>query len=48
MQLNYKVLMAADANAALSDAEHAAALFSIGWLFADIYDTADIIALLGA
>ena len=48
MQLNYKVLMAADANAALSDAEHAAALFSIGWLFADIYDTAEIIALLGA
>jgi ureidoacrylate peracid hydrolase len=31
MQLNYRVLIAADANAALSDAEHAATCRSWGW-----------------
>ena len=43
MQLNYKVLMVADANAALSDDEHEAALYALGWIFADLCDTDDLI-----
>lgn len=45
MQHNYKVLLATDANAALTDEEHEAALYSIGWLFADLYTTAELVAL---
>ncbi|MFM7029317.1 MAG: cysteine hydrolase family protein [Chakrabartia sp.] len=48
MQLNYKVLMVADANAALSDEEHEAALYALGWIFADLYDTGEVIDLLAA
>jgi len=47
MQHNYKVLMATDANAALSDEEHEAALYSLGWIFADLYTSDEIVALLG-
>jgi len=36
MQLNYRVIMAADANAALSDEEHAATLQILGMVFADL------------
>lgn len=46
MQHNYKVLMATDANAALSDIEHEAALYSLGWIFADLYTSDEIVALL--
>jgi ureidoacrylate peracid hydrolase len=47
MQHNYRVIMAADANAALSDKEHAAALNSLGFVFADIRSTDEIEELLG-
>ncbi len=47
MQLNYKVLMVADANAALTDEEHEAALYSLGWIFADLCDTDDLVERLG-
>lgn len=46
MQHNYKVLVATDANAALSDAEHEAALMSLGWIFADLYTSDEIADLL--
>jgi ureidoacrylate peracid hydrolase len=46
MQLNYKVLMVADANAALTDEEHEAALYSLGWIFADLCDTEDLVGRL--
>jgi ureidoacrylate peracid hydrolase len=48
MQHNYKVLMATDANAALSDEEHEAALLSLGWIFADLHTTDEIVALLAS
>lgn len=48
MQHNYKVLMVADANAALSDEEHEATLLSLGWIFADLYDTDELVSLLAA
>lgn len=48
MQHNYKVLMVADANAALTDEEHEAALYSLGWIFADLYDTREIVDLLNS
>jgi ureidoacrylate peracid hydrolase len=47
MQLNYKVLMVADANAALTDQEHEAALYSLGWIFADLCNTDDLVERLG-
>jgi ureidoacrylate peracid hydrolase len=46
MQHNYRVIMVADANAALSDEEHAAALQSLGLVFADLRSTDEIEALL--
>lgn len=46
MQHNFRVIMAADANAALSDAEHEAALNSLGFVFADIRSTGEIEQLL--
>jgi ureidoacrylate peracid hydrolase len=46
MQLNYRVLIAADANAALTDAEHAATLHNMAFVFADLYDTAEVVGLL--
>jgi len=48
MQHNYRVIMAADANAALSDSEHEAALNSLGFAFADICSTDEIEGLLAA
>ena len=46
MQLNYRVLIAADANAALSDEEHAATLRIMGFVFADLYSTDEVVTLL--
>jgi ureidoacrylate peracid hydrolase len=39
--------MAADANAALSDEEHAATLHILGLVFADISSVAELEAMLG-
>lgn len=47
MQHNYKVLMATDANAALTDEEHEATLYSLGWIFADLYTTEEVVTMLG-
>jgi len=46
MQHDYRVIMAADANAALTDEEHAATLLSLGFVFADICSTEEIESLL--
>ena len=46
MQLNYRVMIAADANAALSDAEHAATLSIMAMVFADLHSTDELVALL--
>jgi len=46
MQLNYRVIFASDANAALSDAEHNATLNNMMFLFADVRSTQEIAALL--
>lgn len=48
MQLNYKVNMVTDANAALSDAEHEATLFTLGFIFADLFTTDEVVAELAA
>ena len=48
MQLNYRVLVAADANAALSDAEHAATLQIMGMVFADLHSTDELVELMNA
>jgi ureidoacrylate peracid hydrolase len=48
MQLNYRVLMVSDANAALTDAEHEAALFTLGFIFADLHTTGEVVDLLPA
>lgn len=42
MQNNYRVLIAADANAALTDEEHAATLHNMAFVFADLYSTEEI------
>lgn len=47
MQLNYRVLVAADANAALSDGEHAATLHIMAMVFADLHSTDELVELLG-
>lgn len=46
MQLNYRVLMAADANAALSDEAHAATLHILAMVFADLHSTDELVELL--
>ena len=46
MQLNYRVIMAADAMAALSDEEHAATLHILGMVFADLRSVAELEGLL--
>lgn len=43
MQLNYNVIMVADANAALSDEEHAATLHILGFVFADLNSTEELV-----
>jgi len=48
MQLNYRVIFATDANAALSDAEHNATLHNMAFVFADVMSTAEIEGLLQA
>jgi len=48
MQLNYRVVMVPDANAALSDAEHAATLHIMALVFADLYSTDELVALVRA
>lgn len=47
MQNNYRVIMAADANAALSDEEHAATLHILGLVFADLRSVAELEEMLG-
>jgi len=47
MQHNYRVLVAADANAALTDEEHAATLHNMAFVFADLYSTEEIENLFG-
>ena len=47
MQHNYRVLIAADANAALTDEEHAATLHNMAFVFADLHSTGEIEALFG-
>lgn len=42
MQNNYRVIMAADANAALSDAEHAATLHILAMVFADLSSVSEL------
>ena len=46
MQNNYRVIMAADANAALSDEEHAATLHILGLVFADLRSVAELEGML--
>lgn len=46
MQNNYRVIMAADANAALSDEIHGATLESLGFVFADLRSSEEIEQLL--
>ena len=46
MQLNYRVLLAADANAALSDEEHAATLQIMALVFADLHSTDELVELM--
>jgi ureidoacrylate peracid hydrolase len=46
MQNNYRVIMAADAMAALSDEEHAAALHILGLVFADLRSVEELEAML--
>ena len=47
MQHNYRVIMAADANAALSDEEHAATLHILGLVFADLRSVDELEEMLG-
>ncbi len=46
MQHNYRVIMAADANAALTDEEHAATLHSLAFVFADLRSSAELVTIL--
>lgn len=46
MQNNYRVIMAADANAALSDEEHAATLHILAMVFADLRSSDELVAML--
>ncbi|HTT41729.1 MAG TPA: cysteine hydrolase [Steroidobacteraceae bacterium] len=44
MQMNYKIIFVADANAALTDAAHMATLENMAMLFADVMTTEDVLA----
>ncbi len=46
MQMNYRVIFASDANAALTDAEHGTTLNNMLFLFADVMSTDEIVTLL--
>lgn len=48
MQNNYRVIMAADANAALSDTEHAATLHILAMVFADLRSSDELVTMLKA
>ena len=48
MQMNYRVIFASDANAALTDAEHMTTLNNMLFLFADVRSTDEIVVLLEA
>jgi ureidoacrylate peracid hydrolase len=48
MQLNYRVLLAADANAALTDEAHAATLQILAMVFADLHSTEELVELMKA
>jgi ureidoacrylate peracid hydrolase len=43
MQMNYKIIFVADANAALTDAAHNATLENMAFLFGDVMSTAELI-----
>jgi len=43
MQLNYRVLFAADANAAITDEAHAATLATMALVFADLYSAEELV-----
>ena len=43
MQMNYKIIFVADANAALTDEEHLATLSSMTAIFADVMPTAMVV-----
>ena len=43
MQMNYKVIFVADANAALTDAAHNATLENMAFLFGDVMSTAELL-----
>lgn len=47
MQMNYRVIVVSDANAALSDATHNATLDNMAALFADVRSTDDVIEMIG-
>ena len=47
MQNNYRVIMVADANAALSDEEHAATLHILAMVFADLRSSDELVEMLG-
>lgn len=46
MMIGYKVLMVEDANAALSDEEHVAALINVATAFGDVRRTDEVVAML--
>jgi ureidoacrylate peracid hydrolase len=48
MQHDYRVIMAANANAALSDEEHAATLHILAFVFADLRSSAELAEMLGS
>jgi ureidoacrylate peracid hydrolase len=48
MMRGFRVVMASDANATRSDAEHVATLVSIHQVFGDVRTTEDVVALLAA
>lgn len=48
MQRNFRVLFITDGNAAVSEAEHQATMFNLGWIFADLYTTDEIVEAIGA
>lgn len=48
MMIGYKVVLVEDANAALTDEEHVAALINVAWTFGDVRPTADVLEMLAA
>ncbi|GAA0279009.1 cysteine hydrolase [Alteraurantiacibacter aestuarii] len=47
MQHNYRVIMATDANAALTDEEHAATLHILAMVFADLRSSDELVTMIG-